>query len=109
MNLSKNQTNELLYVSFNQDFTCFVCSTLNGFRIYTCDPFSETFTEELSNRGVGLIEMLFKCNILALVGGGRNPFGPPNKVILWDDQQKKAIGDLSFRTEVKSIRLRRDR
>lgn len=53
--------------------------------------------------------MLFRCNILALVGGGDRPKFHANKVLLWDDHQQKCIGELSFRSQVKAIRMRKEK
>jgi len=35
---------------------------------------------DLNGRGIGIIEMLFSTNILAIVGGGDNPRYPENQV-----------------------------
>ena len=151
---------------FNQDGCCFVLATAKGFRIFSCEPFRETFRREEPPGGgaaagagggpgsLSKVEMLFRwygrpsarrarapdrgrrrplvparrafatgrrgrltarprararSNILALIGGGPAPQYPPNRVIIWDDHQERCIGELSFRSEVRNVKLRRDR
>ncbi|KAL2345396.1 hypothetical protein Fmac_006681 [Flemingia macrophylla] len=99
----------LLHLSFNQDHACFAAAVENGFRVYLCDPFRELFRREFDGGGVGHAEMLFRSNIIALVGGGSQPQYPPNKVMIWDDHISRCIGELSFRAAVRAVRLRNDR
>ena len=59
--------------------------------------------------GVGSIEMLFRSNLFAIVGGGDFPCFSPEKVLIWDDHQCKWIGELGFHSKVLGVRLRRDK
>lgn len=95
----------VLRVSFNQDATCFAVGTTDGFIVFNADPLSEAFRRDFPG-GIGFAQMLFRCNILALVGASKSD---RNKVVIWDDHLKRCIGELLFRSEVKAVRLRQDR
>ena len=60
-----------------------------------CDPFRQSI-KRIFNGGIGIVSMLFRCNIMAIVGGGKNPEYSPNKVMVWDDHSQQSIGELVF-------------
>jgi len=98
---------KILYISLNQDHTCFAVGTSHGFYVFSVDPLKDRF-HKLWGMGIGIIEMLMRCNILALVGGGEQPKFLKNRLIIWDDFQNRAIAELEFSSEVKGVKLRRE-
>ena len=53
--------------------------------------------------------MLYRTNIIALVGGGDQPQFPPDKVMIWDDSQMRCLGELNFKSEVRGVKLKKDK
>ncbi|KAF5739866.1 autophagy-related protein 18a-like [Tripterygium wilfordii] len=109
----------LLHLSFNQNNACFAAGTDSGFLVFQCEPFKLQFRRDFlpQPRGaVGFVAMLFRSQMLGLVGppnAGSDPLQPPmfpsNKLMIWNDVDSRCIGELSFRSDVKSVRLRNDR
>lgn len=98
----------MLTCAFNQDGGCLALGTTSGFSVHNLHPtYGRTVNRELQG-GIGLVEMLFRCNLMALVGGGPSPQAPPHRVLIWDDHIPKEIGELSFRQVVLQVRLRKD-
>lgn len=98
----------LLTCSFNQDGGCLAIGTTSGFSVHNLHPQYAVSVQRDLQGGIGLVEMLFRCNLMALVGGGPSPQAPPHRVLIWDDHLPKEIGELSFRQVVLRIKLRKD-
>ena len=96
----------ILYISFNQESSCFCVGTETGFRIYNSYPYKLSCKRKMDG-GIGIIEMLCRANILALVGGGSNPNFDKNKVILYDDSQEKIITEIIVTYNVLNVKLKR--
>ncbi|KAI8063468.1 WD40-repeat-containing domain protein [Gongronella butleri] len=114
MNLTRtrshyNDAPGLLYAGFNQDYGCFAIGLDNGFRVYNSEPLIEQARYESDEGGIALVAMLYRTNYLALVGGGRNPRYSPNKVIIYDSIKGKEVLELEYKSEVKNVKLRRER
>lgn len=46
-------------------------------------------------------------SLLCLLGGGRSPLYPPNKVVVWDDATGEEVAELEFRERVRGLACRR--
>jgi WD40 repeat protein len=77
--------------------------------VFNTDPFELRVKREFSDGGIGLAQMLNRTNYLALVGGGREPKFPQNKVIIWDDLKQKGSLSLEFLSPILNVLLSRTR
>ena len=50
IDLSATTTNEVLYIGFNQDQSCFAVGTTTGFKVFNCSPFKEVRGESAGEK-----------------------------------------------------------
>ena len=99
---------KILFLKFNQTNNCFFIGTSRGYQIYSTSPLKRIADREFEE-GICLMDMLFKTNILVLVK--KNTYDNrdnENKVLLWDDKLRKIIGEISCKSKVSQVYLRKD-
>ena len=100
--------NKIFHLSFNQDNSCFSVGKENGFQIFETIPFQNKYERKMDG-DIGQIEMLYRTNILALIGGGENPKFNINKVIIWDDYHAKILCEIKLSSPLRNIKLKKDK
>jgi len=83
---------EMLFVNFNQDFTCLSVGSRHGYKIYNCEPFGKYFMKRspsnpprneltwVADGAIAICEMLFQTSLVALVGIGDEPTMSPRRL-----------------------------
>jgi hypothetical protein len=67
LSVAREQKNKLLYVGFNQDYSCFAIGTDDGFEIWNVDPFKLRF-----KRGTVPLPPSPFLSFPSYTGGGQN-------------------------------------
>ncbi|KAH6644212.1 WD40-repeat-containing domain protein [Boeremia exigua] len=117
-----------LSASFNADSSYFSVALESGFRIFWSKKAEQKVAHEIGG-GIGSVEMLDKTSYFALIGGGKQPKFPQNKVCLsasasdstswdllshtdmvyevqiWNDATQRISTSLEFSTPVQRVRL----
>lgn len=104
----KDKNNKILHISFNQDNSCFSIGTENGFIIYKTNS-PKIHHKTKTDGGIKHPEMYYHTNILGLIGGGELPKFNPKKLIIWDDYEHKVISEIKFFSNLKNVKIRKDR
>jgi hypothetical protein len=63
---------------------------------------------DIKDGTISIMLPLHTTSLLFIVGGGRSPLYPPNKVVLWDESKGKAVAELEFRERVRGLSCRRN-
>lgn len=107
MSLDLNNPPKILYLSFNQEYSCLNCGTDQGFVIYNINPPRVRYHRKFG-AGIGIVEVLNKSNILVLVGGGDHPKYPVNKLVIWDDYNEQILTDVQTHYKILGVKLTKD-
>ena len=100
-----NDNDDLInYYNFNEDGECISIGTKIGFKIVTCNPFTN-FHYTKFGRGIGIIELYHSSNIISLTGSEKNSQFPQNELIIWDDNKGEIIKEMRISSKIRIIKI----
>lgn len=100
----------VISLRLNQEHNLLSYCCDQGCRIYNVDPLHVKLSLDVDQFGtLSICEMLHRTNLLALVAGGSRPRFADNTLIVWDDNLKKFVLELTFSSRVLALRMRTDK
>ncbi|KAI9315290.1 WD40-repeat-containing domain protein [Dichotomocladium elegans] len=110
MNFSGNmehRSDKVLFLNFNQDFTCVSVGTESGYRLYNCDLFAKCYSR--SEWGASIVEMLFCTSLVALVGVADQEGFTSRQLQIINTKRQSTICELTFPTTILAVKMNRRR
>jgi autophagy-related protein 18 len=102
------EDNVVLYYSLNQDQDCLAVGTKTGYRIYSLQTVK--LVAQYDNAAVGIIEMLYSTNLLAIVGADSdNSVFSPKRLTIWNSNTSTSICEISFPYKVTAVKINKQR
>lgn len=99
----------VLYYSLNQDQDWLAVGTNKGYRIYNLQQ--AKCVSSYDNAAVGIIEMLYSTNLLAIVGADNDNsvLFSPKRLTIWNSNNSSSICEISFPYRVTAVRINKQR
>ncbi|KAG8694275.1 hypothetical protein FRC08_008587 [Ceratobasidium sp. 394] len=99
----------ILDARFEPNSRIFTTCTPNGFAVYKTWPLKLLRKRDIpADAGtLAFVQPMHTTSLLFLVGGGRAPLYPANKVILWDAAAQREVAELEFKERVRGLVTRR--
>lgn len=98
----------VLYYSLNQDQDWLAVGTKMGYRIYNLT--NVKLVAQYDNASVGIIEMLYSTNLLAIVGADNdNNVFSPKRLTIWNSNNSNSIWEISFPYRVTAVKINKQR
>ncbi|CAE6437847.1 unnamed protein product [Rhizoctonia solani] len=101
---------QILDARFEPNSRIFTTCTPEGFAIYKTWPLTLLRKRDVSTDAgtLAFVQPMHASSLLFLVGGGRAPLYPANKVILWDSVTRREVAELEFKEQVCGLATRRN-